>query len=68
MSEDDQLALDVTPPPANVGAERVRALAGTLAGFAWPGYGRWERVPKRLRERALLEAEAVLARLEMWSE
>jgi hypothetical protein len=41
-------------------AARVWALAGVLAGFAWPGRGRFERLPARLREAAAREAERVL--------
>lgn len=44
------------PPPAAVAEHRVRALAGTIAGYRWPGAGSFERLKKPQQAAAALNA------------
>jgi hypothetical protein len=48
-----------------VSRQRVRALAGVLAGFTWPERGTFEQLTKRQKRACLSEARAVLERLQL---
>lgn len=50
-------------PPVEVPAQRVRALAGILAGFQWPDRGSFEKLTKGQQAAALDAARAALERI-----
>jgi hypothetical protein len=65
----DQLGFDVDPPAPPAAAKdhgegHVEALAGILAGFAFPGYASGRSVPKPLMEACREQARRALGELE----
>lgn len=55
-----QLALE---PPPTVPEYRVRVLAGIVAGFAWPGRGSFDALPRSLQAAATDAARGALERV-----
>lgn len=53
-----------TPEQPTPSGHRVRALAGVLAGFAWPERGSFERLTKPQQELATETAREALSRLD----